>query len=85
MTPPPYEAKNYELYTIAWVHNSACKLHHIYFFPKQTADCIPVVFLKWWPELSYILAELFNKCLKEACFQDCFAVFKNVGERSIYS
>ena len=22
-------------------------------------------------ELSYILAELFNKCLKESCFQDC--------------
>ena len=28
------------------------------------------------PELSYILAELFNKCLKESCF----SVFKNVGE-----
>ena len=40
------------------------------------------------PELSYILAELFNKCLKESCFQDCWKVspvlpvFKNVGERS---
>ena len=39
-------------------------------------------------ELSYILAELFNKCLKEYCFPDCwkvssvFPVFKNVGERS---
>ena len=28
------------------------------------------------PELSYILAELFNKCLKESCF----SVFKNAGE-----
>ena len=30
-------------------------------------DCIPVVVLKnCEPELSYILAKLFNKCLKEA-------------------
>ena len=35
-------------------------------------DCIPVVDLKNCdPELSYILAELFNKCLKESCFPDC--------------
>ena len=40
------------------------------------------------PELSYILAKLFNKCLKESCFPDCWKVswvvpvFKNVGERS---
>ena len=35
-------------------------------------DCIPVVVLKnSKPELSYILAELFNKCLKESCFPDC--------------
>ena len=52
-------------------------------------DCIPVVVLKnWEPELSYILAELFNKCLKESCFLECWKVssvvpvFKNVGERS---
>ena len=35
-------------------------------------DCIPVVVLKnCEPELSYIIAELFNKCLKECCFPDC--------------
>ena len=52
-------------------------------------DCIPVVVLKnCEPELSYILAELFNKCLKESCFPDCWKVssvvpvFKSVGERS---
>ena len=52
-------------------------------------DCIPVVVLKnCEPELSYILAELFNKCLKESCFPDCWKVssvvpvFKNVGKRS---
>ena len=39
-------------------------------------------------KLSYILAELFNMCLKESCFPDCWKVslvvpvFKNVGERS---
>ena len=39
-------------------------------------------------ELSYILAELFNMCLKESCFTDCWKissvvpVFKNVGVRS---
>ena len=52
-------------------------------------DCIPVVVLNnCEPELSYILAEFFNKCLKESCFPDCWKVlsvvpvFKNVGERS---
>ena len=51
-------------------------------------DCIPVVVLKNCElELSHILAGLFNKCLKESCFPDCwkvssaFPVFKNVGER----
>ena len=38
-------------------------------------DCIPVVVLKnCEPELSYILAELFNKCLRESCFPDCWKV-----------
>ena len=48
-----------------------------------------MVFLKTCGrELSYILAELFNKCQKESCFPDCWKVssvvpvFKIVGERS---
>ena len=52
-------------------------------------DCIPVVVQKNCElELSYMLAELFNKCLKESCFPDCWKVssvvpvFKNVGESS---
>ena len=52
-------------------------------------DCIPVVVLKNCdPELSYILVGLFNKCLKQSCFPDCWKVsllvpvFKNIGERS---
>ena len=51
-------------------------------------DWIPVVVLKNCElELSYILVQLFNKCLKEPCFPDCWKVssvvrvFKNVGER----
>ena len=40
------------------------------------------------PELSYILAKLFNMCLKESCFPDFWQVsslvplFKNAGETS---
>ena len=35
-------------------------------------DWIPVVVLKnCEPELSYILAELFNMCLKKSCFPGC--------------
>ena len=52
------------------------------------SDCIPVVVLKNCEhELSYMLAKLFNKCLNESCFPDCWKVslvvpvFKNVGER----
>ena len=51
------------------------------------SDCIPVVVLKnCESELSYILAELFNKHQKESCFPDCWKVslvvpaFKNVGK-----
>ena len=79
------------------------KLHNISITPKMVKKvitnlhsskvsgphCIPVVVLKnCEPELSYILAKLFNKCLKESCFPDCWKVslvvlvFKNVEERS---
>ena len=51
--------------------------------------CISVVVLKnYGPERSYILVELFKKCLKESCFPDCWKVssvvpvLKNVRERS---
>ena len=38
-------------------------------------DCIPTVILKnYEPKLSYILAQLFNKGLKESCFPDCWKV-----------
>ena len=65
------------------------KLHNISITPKivkkvitnldlskaSGPDCIPVVVLKnCEPELSYILAKLFNKCLKESYFPDCWKV-----------
>ena len=52
-------------------------------------DYIPVVVLKNCErELSYILAKIFNMCLKESCLPDCWKVplvvpvFWNVGERT---
>ena len=61
------------------------KLHNIFVTPKMVKkviinldlskasdpDCVPVVVLKNCElELFYILAELFNKCLRESCFPD---------------
>ena len=66
--------------------NTNSKLHNISVTPKMVKqvimnldfskpsgpDCIPVVVLKNYElELSYISAELFNKCLRESCFPDC--------------
>ena len=52
-------------------------------------ECIPVVLVENCEQKrSYILAEFFNKCVKESCFQDCWKVssvvpvFKNVRKRS---
>ena len=79
------------------------KLHNISTTPKMVKkvitnldssktsgpDCIPVVVLKnCQPSFSYILAKLFDNCLKESCFPDCWKissvvpVFNNVGDRS---
>ena len=70
------------------------KLHNISVTPKMVRkvvmnldlskasgpNCIPVVVLKnCEPDLSYILAELFNKCLKESCFPDCWKVSSEVS------
>ena len=79
------------------------KLHNISVTPKMIkkviinldssktscSDCISlVVFKNCEFELSCILAELFNMCLKKSRFPDCWkvssvvSVSKNVGERS---
>ena len=80
---------NLELHNISitpkMVKKVIAKLHNEVSGP----DCIPLVVLKdCEPELSYILAELLNMCLKESCFPDCWKVslvvpvLKNVWERS---
>ena len=79
------------------------KLHNISVTPKTVkrdilnldlskasgSDCLPGMVLKnCEPELSHILAEPCNECLKEACFPDCWKfsmlvpIFKN---RKVYS
>ena len=65
-------------------------LTNLYVSKASYLDCISeVVLKKCEPELSYILAKLFNKCLTEFCFPDCWKVspvvrvFKNVGKRSM--
>ena len=75
------------------------KLHNILVSPKVITNldlskgsgtyCISEVVLKnCEPYLSYTLAELFNKCLKESCFQNFWkvsflpSVFKSVVERT---
>ena len=94
---------NSDIFLLVFPCRTNLKLYNISVTPKMVKkfitnldsskasgpDCIPVVILKKCkPELSYILAELFNKCLKESCFPHCWKlslvvpVFKNVGERS---
>ena len=79
------------------------KLHNISITPKMIQkvimnldssktsgpDCIPVVVLKTCePEISYVLAQLFNMFLKEFCFPYYWKVslvvpvFENIRERS---
>ena len=79
------------------------KLHNISATPKMVKkvmtnfdlskasgpDCIQVVVLKKCePELSDVITELFDKCVKESCCPDCWKVssvvpvFKNFGKRS---
>ena len=69
---------------------TSLKLHNISVTPKMVRkvvmnldlskasgpDCIPVVVVlkNCEPELYYILAELFNKCLKDSCFPECWKV-----------
>ena len=65
------------------------KLHNISATPKMVKkvmtnfdlskasgrDCIQVVVLnKCEPELSVVITELFDKCVKESCFRDCWKV-----------
>ena len=81
---------NLKLYNISVTRKMVKKVIINLDLPKASGpNCIPVMVLKnFEPELSHVLAELFNKRLKESCFPDCWKassvvpVFKNVGERS---
>ena len=86
----PVFSSNLKLHNISVTLKMIKKvITHLHLSRASGPDCIPVVVLKHCePELSYILAQLFNKCLKDSSFPDCWklsslvAVFKNVGERS---
>ena len=79
-----------KLHTISVTPKIVRKIIMNFDFSKASGPhCIPVEVLKnCEPELSYILSELFKKCLKESCFPDCLKVssvvpvFKNVGKCS---
>ena len=80
------------------------KLHNLYVTPELVQkfitnlhlsktcglDISVLVLKKCEPGFSYILAELFNICLKELYFGDCWKmssvvpVFENVGERGLW-
>ena len=90
------------IYLPVYPSRTNLKLHNIYVNPKMvkkvitnldsskasSPDCIPVMVLRnCEPELSYILAELVNMCLKEPCFPDFWKVSSmilvstSIGER----
>ena len=64
---------NLKLHNISVTHKMVRKVVMNLNLSKASGpDCIALVVVKnCEPELSYILAELFNKCLKESCFPDC--------------
>ena len=82
---------NLELHNISVIHKMVKEvITNLDLSKTSGSDCIPVVVVlkNCEHELSYILAELFNNCLKESCFPYCWKVslvvpvFKNVRERS---
>ena len=80
---------NLNLHNISVIHKMVKKVTTKLDSSKAPGpDCILVVVLNnSEPELSYLPAELFNKCLKESCFPDCWKVsfvvpVFNAGERS---
>ena len=84
-----YKQNTFFFLLLYFIYTSDRVIMNLYLSKAAGPDCIRVVVLKnCEPELSYILAELFNKCLKESCFPDCWKVstvvpvFKHVGERS---
>ena len=71
-----FSKTNFKLHNISVTPKMVRKVAMNLDWPKASGpDYNPVVVLKnCEPELFYILAELFNKCLKESCFPDCWKV-----------
>ena len=70
---PVYPSRtNFKLHNISVTPKMVKKvMTNLYFSKASGPDCVPVLVLKnCGPELSYILAELFNECLKASCFPD---------------
>ena len=74
------------LYLLYSTARRCCFLHLI------KPNCLLKTFLRTlilMTQVAYMLAELFNKCMKESCFPDSWnassvvSICKNVGERSI--
>ena len=67
---------NLNLHNISLTPNMVKKvIMNLHLSKASGPDCIPVVVRKTCePELSYIRAEVFNKCLKKSCFPDCWKV-----------
>ena len=67
---------NLKLHNISVTRKMVKKVIMVLDLPKASGpNCIPVVVLKNCDlELSYILPKLFNNCLKESCFPDCWKI-----------
>ena len=67
---------NFKLQNISVIFKMLKKvIKNLHLSKASGPDCIPVVVLKNRElETSYILAEIFNKCIKESCFADCWKV-----------
>ena len=60
-------------------------IHNLDLLKASGPDCIIVVVLKnCEPQLSYVLDDLFNMCLQEFVFPDCWNVSSEVPVLKIY-
>ena len=92
ITLPAFPSRTYLKLHNIYVTFSLVKefVNNLYSSKMFGLGCIPVVLLKNCKfELWFILAALFNMCLRESCFPDCLKVssvvhvFNNVGENFV--
>ena len=63
-----------------WSHMQSTILIHVK--PLAQTEFHPLSLKMCSPELSPVLAKLYNKCLAKSCFPSCWKSFKNDGDRS---